>query len=79
MNVNSWSSSTLSVVEGYTGSIPVHSAWSRDLYRSAAVPFTVKSVQTILGGGGRLRMAGKASEPLEATLYRPSTLSIVGT
>ena len=43
----------------------VHFAWSRDLYQSAAVTFTVyEAKQTIVGGGGRLRMAGKASEPL---------------
>ena len=42
MNVDAWSSSTLSVVEGHTGSIPVHFAWSRDLYRSAAVTFTAR-------------------------------------
>ena len=50
---------------------PVHFAWSRDLYQSAAVTFTVYEAKqfggkakTIVGGGGRLRMAGKASEPL---------------
>ena len=41
MNVDAWSPSTLSVVEGCMGSIPVHFAWSRDLYQSAAVTFTI--------------------------------------
>ena len=45
MNVDAWSSSTLSaclsVVEGCMESIPVHFAWLRDLYRSAAVTFTI--------------------------------------
>ncbi len=64
MNVDAWSPSTFSVVEGCMESNPVHFAWSRDLYRSAAVTFTVYARQTIVGGGGRLRMTGKASELL---------------
>ena len=37
MNVDAWSSSTLKRAEGYRRSIPVHFAWSRGLYQSAAV------------------------------------------
>ena len=36
------------VVEGCMGSIPVHFAWSRDLYRSAAVTFTVDAALQLL-------------------------------
>ena len=41
MNVDAWSPSTFSVVEGCMEPNPVHFAWSRDLYQSAAVTFTV--------------------------------------
>ena len=66
MNVDAWSSSTLSVeVEGYTGPIPVH------YLRLVARPLPVRGchfhrqgAQKIVGGGGRLMMTGKASEPL---------------
>ncbi len=44
------SPSTLSVVEGCLGSIPVHFAWSRDLYQSAAVTFTVDACLRFLFG-----------------------------
>ena len=39
-----------SVVEGRMESIPVHFAWSRDLYRSAAVTFTVYAQLRFLFG-----------------------------
>ena len=48
MNVNAWSPSAFSVVEGHTGSTPVHFAWSCDLYRSAAVTFTVNADKQLL-------------------------------
>ena len=67
MNVDAWSPSTLSVVEGRMGSIPVHFAWSRDLYQSAAaVTFTVNAEKNCWRWqqAQELRMAGKASEPL---------------
>ena len=47
MNVDAWSPSTFSVVEGCMGSIPVHFAWLRDLYQSAAVTFTVDAFAQI--------------------------------
>ena len=47
MNVDAWSPSTLSVVEGCMGSTPVHFAWSRDLYQSAAVTFTVNEAKQL--------------------------------
>ena len=50
MNVDARSPSTFSVVEGCTGSIPVHFAWSCDLYQSAAVTFTVKAPKQFLRG-----------------------------
>ena len=48
MNVDARSPSTFSVVEGCMGSIPVHFAWSRDLYQSAAVTFTVNEAKQLL-------------------------------
>ena len=50
MNVDVWSPSTFSVVEGCMESNPVHFAWSRDLYRSAAVTFTVDACLRFLFG-----------------------------
>ena len=50
MNVDAWSPSTFSVVEGCMESNPVHFAWSRDLYRSAAVTFTVDACLRFLFG-----------------------------
>ena len=53
--------------EGRMGSIPVHFAWSRDLYQSAAaVTFTVNAEKNCWRWqqAQELRMAGKASEPL---------------
>ena len=41
MPVDGGSSSTLGGVVGRKGSTPVHSAWSRELYLSAATSFTV--------------------------------------
>ena len=41
MPVDGGSSSTLGGVVGREGSTPEHSAWSRDVYLSAATSFTV--------------------------------------
>ena len=41
MPVDGGSSSTLGGVVGRKGSTPEHSAWSRELYLSAATSFTV--------------------------------------
>ena len=69
MNVDAWSSSTLSVVEGCMGSIPVHFAWSRDLYRSAAVTFTVYAIRSaqIFLRCGRLRVGWLERAPEETS------------
>jgi hypothetical protein len=66
MFVDVCSPSTIDVDGGCARFIPAHSAWSRELYQSAATTFTGSSVSKI-NGGGRLRLAGK-------TLYSSNTL-----
>ena len=47
MPVDGGSSSTLGGVVGREGPTPEHSAWSRDVYLSAATSFTVGRLQKI--------------------------------
>ena len=56
MPVDGGSSSTLGGVVGRKGSTPEHSAWSRELYLSAATSFTVgrqRKIYCAAAGSGR--------------------------
>ena len=54
MNVDAWSPSTLGVIEGCMGSIPVHFALSRDLYQSGPrLSLSPYAPLLNLFGGGR--------------------------
>ena len=75
MPVDGGSSSTLGGVVGREGSTPVHSAWSRELYLSAATSFTVGRSRKIPVCVGRVRLARKPSEPSRIARYPPRTLS----
>ena len=68
MTVDGESSSTLGGVVGREGSTPEHSAWSRDVYLSAATSFTVGRSRVLLRRG-RVRLARKASEPSRFAWY----------
>ena len=75
MPVDGGSSSTLGGVVGREGSTPEHSAWSRDVYLSAATSFAPSDAQRNLLRRDRVRLARKASEPSRIARYPPRTLS----
>ena len=67
MPVDGGSSSTLGGVVGREGSTPEHSAWSRDVYLSAATSFTV-------GRSRKIYCAALGSGRPESLRSRPESL-----
>ena len=72
MPVDGGSSSTLGGVVGRKGSTPEHSAWSRELYLSAATSFTVgRSNFFLYLRCAGFRLAGKPSHSSNDTHWPP--------